>query len=69
MNSSTCNPDRVVEVEEMTAEEGRQFFERLVGDRMGMTTDQFLRRLDRGDFDGVDSEDMVRLRLLEPFAR
>jgi hypothetical protein len=56
-------------VEEMTADESRAEFNAQVSDRLGITGPEFLERLDRGDYDNTDSEDVVRLRILAPFGR
>jgi hypothetical protein len=56
-------------VEEMTADESRADFNAQVSDRLGITGPEFLERLDRGDYDNTDSEDVIRLRILAPFGR
>lgn len=57
------------DVEELSVEEARAMFSTQVSDRLGMSGSEFLRRLDAGDFDNVDNEDVVRLRMLAPFGR
>lgn len=64
--TSTCVD---VAVEETTVDEGRAMFDGLVFDRLGIGREEFLRRMDAGDYDDTDSEDVIRLRLLAPFAR
>jgi hypothetical protein len=56
-------------VEEMTAAESRAAFNAQVSDRLGISGLEFLERLDRGDYDQTDSEDVIRLRILAPFGR
>jgi len=56
-------------VVELSVEDSRRLFGQLVRDRMGMSREQYLERLDRGDLDGVDTDDAVRLRILAPFGR
>ncbi|MGL4176531.1 MAG: hypothetical protein ACRCSN_10675 [Dermatophilaceae bacterium] len=63
--SATC--DAVVE--EMTVDEGRRMLDALTCDRLGLSREEFLRRLDDGEYEGTDSEDVIRLRLLAPFGR
>ena len=56
-------------VEEMTAVESRAAFNAEVSDRLSISGRQFLERLDRGDYDKTDSEDVIRLLILAPFGR
>ena len=56
-------------VEEMTLEDSRAAFGAEVSDRLGITREQFLESLDRGDYDETDSEDIIRLSILAPFGR
>lgn len=56
-------------VEEMTLEDSRAAFGAEVSDRLGITREQFLEALDRGDYDKTDSEDIIRLYILAPFGR
>jgi hypothetical protein len=56
-------------VEEMTAVESRAAFNAQVSDRLSISGREFLERLDRGDYDNTDSEDVVRLRILAAFGR
>jgi hypothetical protein len=57
------------EPEELTVAEAHAMFNRLSRDRLGISRREFLARLDRGDYDNTDSEDVIRLRILAPFAR
>ena len=58
-----------VVTEEMSVDEGRAMLDALCLDRLGMDRVEFLRRLDAGEFDDADSEDVVRLRIMAPFGR
>lgn len=58
-----------VEVEELTPSESHAMFNRLSRDRLGISRLEFLERLDRGEYDNTDSEDVIRLRIMAPFAR
>ncbi len=61
--------DAAIEVEELTQAEGRKMFAAQVRDRLGMQPEEFLQRLDSGEFDDTDDEGVVRLMMLAPFAR
>ena len=41
-----------------TKEEGRRFFAQLVVRELGMSTDEFLEKYHKGEFDEVDVDDM-----------
>lgn len=58
-----------VDVEELTEDAARDMFDREVSDRLGLTRQEFLARLDRGEYDGQDDETIFRLRMLAPFGR
>lgn len=58
-----------VHVEELTQAQSRAMFEDLVRDRLGITRKQFLAAFDAGQYDDTDSEEVIRLCLLAPFAR
>lgn len=64
---STC--EVTATVEEMSTVEGRELVDGLTRDRLGISAEDFLGRLDAGDYDGVDDEDIIQLRMLAPFAR
>jgi hypothetical protein len=54
---------------ELTPEEGRQLFDRLARAELGVSGEEFLRRLTEGDIPEEWSEDAVtRLEILTPFA-
>ena len=61
--------EQPVEVEELTTAESHAMFNRLSRDRLGISRREFLDRLDRGEYDNTDSEDVIRLRIMAPFAR
>lgn len=60
-------------VVQLTREEGRAFFDREARRMLGISGDEFLRRLDAGEFDGIDEDDFgrraIELELSVPFAR
>lgn len=58
-----------VVVEEAATGESRAAFHAQVSDRLGISGAEFLWRLDRGEYDMTDSEDIIRLRMLAPFGR
>ena len=64
---STC--EVTATVEEMSTTEGRQLVDGLARDRLGIGAEDFLARLDAGEYDGIDDEDVIQLRMLAPFAR
>jgi hypothetical protein len=58
-----------VVVEELTHEEGREMLNGLTRDRLHIGVDEFLANLDAGEYDGTDEEFLLKLIMLEPFAR
>jgi hypothetical protein len=58
-----------VRVEEMTVKQGRALLEAATRGALGIGRAEFLIRLDGGEYEGTDSEDVIRLRLLAPFGR
>lgn len=64
---STC--EVTATVEEISASDGRELVDGLARDRFNISAEEFLSRLDAGEYDGVDEEDVIRLRMLAPFAR
>jgi len=61
--------ERNVHVEELTEAQSHAMFEDLVRDRLGITREEFLSAYDAGQYDNTDSEEVIRLCLLVPFAR
>ena len=57
------------EVEELSRDEGRELVRLLVGDRLGISLEDFLVNLDAGAYQGTRDEHVVRLAMLAPFAR
>lgn len=55
--------------EELDTAESREAMSRLIGGRLGISREEFLLRLDRGDYDGCDDGEMLHLVTLAPFAR
>jgi hypothetical protein len=56
-------------VTELTPEEGRKLFDNLARTELGVSGEEFLRRLTNGDIPEEWSEDAIsRLEILTPFA-
>jgi len=56
-------------VAELTPEEGRKLFDNLARAELGVSGEEFLRRLTKGDIPEEWSEDAIsRLEILTPFA-
>lgn len=58
-----------VDVEEMSVEDAHAAFEAQALDALGVSREDFLTALDSGEYDDTDREDVIRLRMLAPFAR
>lgn len=58
-----------VEVEEMTQDDGRRMLNEQTCDRLGITAEEFLRRLDAGEYQNTEDEQVLRLVMLAPFGR
>lgn len=58
-----------VDVEELSREDGRAMLNQHTRDRLGISVEEFLRKLDAGDYLNSDDEDVLRLVMLAPFAR
>jgi hypothetical protein len=56
-------------VEEATAEEGRQLFDRAARDALGISGDEFLTRYDGGVYEDTDDPAVAGIAMLIPFAR
>lgn len=69
MSGATYASECGVDVEELSEDAVRAMFAQEVSDRLGLTRQEFLDRLDRGQYDGQDDETMFRLRMLAPFGR
>jgi hypothetical protein len=69
MSTFVANEQAADDPDELTVEEGHAMFNRLSQDRLGISREEFLDRLDRGEYDDTDSEDVILLRILTPFAR
>lgn len=57
------------EVEEVTAEDGRAMLHSQTMDKLGITAEEFLRRLDAGEYATSRDENVLRLAMLAPFGR
>jgi hypothetical protein len=58
-----------VTVEEMSREDGRAMLRAQAFDKLGISADEFLKRLDAGEYADTDDEGVVRLAMLAPFGR
>ena len=56
-------------VEEMTKQDGRAMLDAAAKEQFGIDREEFLWRLDSGEFDGMGAEGVVRLQMLAPFGR
>lgn len=65
----TVNVAPTVTAEELSVADSRALFRAQVQDRLGIAPEEFLARLDRGEYVDTDSEDVVRLAMLAPFGR
>ncbi|NCT90267.1 hypothetical protein GXB85_04770 [Cellulomonas sp. APG4] len=57
------------EIVEMNTAEGREMLSGQVQDHLGLGLDEFLERLDRGEYDDTEDDAVLRLVMLAPFAR
>lgn len=69
MSEATYASECGVDVEELSKDAARDMFAREVSDRLGLTRQEFLDRVDRGEYDGQDDETIFRLQMLAPFGR
>jgi hypothetical protein len=58
-----------VAVEEVSAEDGRAMLNEQTRDKLGISAEEFLRRLDAGDYQNTEDESVLRLVMLAPFGR
>ena len=69
----TTIPDTEPRPRELSPEEGRAFFDQRARALVGMSGEEFIRRLDAGEFDAIlddpDHEAYMSLALLSPFGR
>lgn len=56
-------------VEEMSVADGRRMVDLMAKDRLGIGREEFLRRLDGGEYHDSEDENIVRLVMLAPFGR
>lgn len=58
---------------QLTPEEGRAFFDEKCHRELGMSGEEFLRRYDAGEFDGIEEDEfgrrVIRVEMSIPFAR
>lgn len=55
--------------EEAAVDESRAAMSSLISDRLGITREEFLQKLDAGEYDASDEEMVLHLVTLAPFAR
>ncbi len=58
-----------VEVEEISPEQGRSLLAPRVRDLLGISLDEFLERLDAGQYSDTRDDNILRLVMLAPLAR
>jgi hypothetical protein len=58
-----------VEVEEMSVEDGRLMLHQQTMDKLDISREEFLRRLDAGNYQNTEDESVLRLVMLAPFGR
>lgn len=58
-----------VEVVEATRAEGKAMLDRAAREVLNISGDEFLRKWDAGDYEGVDDPAITRVAMLIPFAR
>lgn len=58
-----------VDVDELSVHVGRAMFEEQTRDKLGISRQEFLRRLDAGDYQNTEDESVLRLIMLAPFGR
>jgi len=58
-----------VPVHETSVEEGRALLDKLARELLGMSGEDFVGAWDRGEFEGSDDPDVVRVGMLMPFVR
>jgi hypothetical protein len=60
----------MVEIQELTREEGHELFDKVAQREMGMSGEEFLRRWDAGEFHDEDEHpEAVNVSMLIPFGR
>lgn len=67
--ATTMTAVPAVEVEESSVEDGRKMLNEQTQDKLGLSRDEFLRRLDAGEYRDTEDESVLRLVMLAPFGR
>lgn len=57
------------EIEEMSLTEGQDMLRHEVGDKLGISLGEFLRRLDSGEYDSTEDDTILRLVTFVPYVR
>lgn len=68
MSRTSYIPAEVV-VEEMSVEDGRAMLHTQTCDKLGIDRQEFLKRLDAGEYQDTEDESVLRLVMLAPFGR
>jgi hypothetical protein len=58
-----------VTYEELSREEGRALFEQRAREWLGMSGEEFIRKLEAGEIEDPDRTDVIALAIMIPFAR
>lgn len=58
-----------IEVQELSTEDARDQLAPIIEAQLGISVDEFLRRLDAGDYDAAEDEAVLELVMMAPFAR
>lgn len=56
-------------VQELTTAQARDEFDKVARETLGVSREEFMARLDDGQYDGTDDDDVLRLVVLAPFGR
>lgn len=57
------------EIEELSFAEGCDMLRHEVGDKLGISIEEFLSKLDSGEFDGTEDDTILRLVTFVPYVR
>lgn len=56
-------------IAQITPDEGRRIFEQQAQQRLGITGQEFIRRWDAGEYEAVDTPEVIGLAMLLPLGR
>jgi hypothetical protein len=57
------------EIEEISSTDGQDMLRHEVGDKLGLSLDDFLRKLDAGEYEGTEDDTILRLVTFVPYVR